>query len=240
MICLFFRMSRFRHDIIGKSSFALRHFIRRPDAVKVGLHSLQIVQICVLTFAGKENPILTREDVLKTLHDSKDSHSCIFPQSVLHSRKMDEGVMSSDNIFDKKYLNEVSGGNSMSSENTNASNPFPVEPDVFGMKPDTYCMLLHLSQLLGSTCVGFAVPIVLWALVKDRNQLVDLHGKIVLNWLISFLIYMFAAGLLCIVFVGFFILPVLIVLAVIFPIIGAVKANDGVVWKYPLSIAFFK
>ena len=145
--------------------------------------------------------------------------------------------MSADDIFDKKYLNEVNGNNTMSSKDTN---PLPSEPDIFGMKPDTYCMLLHLSQLLGSTFVGFAVPIVLWALVKDRSPLVDLHGKIVLNWFISLLIYMFAAGLLCIVFVGFLILPVLVVLAVVFPIIGGIKANEGVIWKYPLSITFFK
>ena len=150
--------------------------------------------------------------------------------------------MSSDtDIFDKKYLNEVNGDNSMSSENTNTQNASLSESDIFGMKPDTYCMLLHLSQLLGGgTLVGFAAPIVLWALVKDRSPLVDLHGKIVLNWLVSFLIYMLAAGLLCIVFVGFFILPILVVLAVVFPIIGGIKANEGVVWKYPLSIAFFK
>ncbi|MFV0391752.1 MAG: DUF4870 domain-containing protein [Paludibacteraceae bacterium] len=27
---------------------------------------------------------------------------------------------------------------------------------------------------------------------------------------------------------------------IIFTIIGALKANDGVVWNYPLSIKFFK
>ena len=107
------------------------------------------------------------------------------------------------------------------SSDTASPDPSPSEPDIFSMKTDTYCMLLHLSQLLGGTFVGFAVPIVL-------------------NWLISLLIYMFAAGLLCTVLVGFLILPVLFVLAVVFPIIGAVKANEGVVWKYPLSIAFFK
>ena len=145
-------------------------------------------------------------------------------------------IMSSDNIFDKQYMNEV--GNT--SSDTTSPNPSPSEPDIFGMKPDTYCMLLHLSQLLGGTFVGFAVPIVLWAIVKDKHPLVDLHGKIVLNWLISLLIYTFAAGLLCIALVGFLVLPVLFVLAVVFPIIAAVKANEGVMWKYPLSIAFFK
>jgi len=114
------------------------------------------------------------------------------------------------------------------------------EVEVLGMKPNTYCMLLHLSQLAGATLWGYAVPIVLWALGKDKSAQIDMHGKIVLNWIISLVIYFFAAGLLCIVLIGFLILPVLVVLAVVFPIIGAVKANNGITWNYPLSIPFFK
>ena len=150
--------------------------------------------------------------------------------------------MSSDNIFGKQYLNEVNGGNNVSSENTNTPNPFPAEPDLFGMKTDTYCMLIHLSQLLGLVSagvplVGLIVSIVLWAIAKDRSPLVDQHGKIVLNWSISLLIYIVVAA---ITIIGLLIVPILIVLGLVFPIIGAVKANEGVVWKYPLSIAFFK
>jgi uncharacterized Tic20 family protein len=38
-------------------------------------------------------------------------------------------------------------------------------------------------------------------------------------------------------FVGFFVVSVL---AIIFPIIGAVKANSGIYWKYPLTFEFIK
>jgi uncharacterized protein len=31
-----------------------------------------------------------------------------------------------------------------------------------------------------------------------------------------------------------------ILLGIIFPVIGGIKANDGIVWKYPLSIPFLK
>ena len=33
---------------------------------------------------------------------------------------------------------------------------------------------------------------------------------------------------------------VLTALCIIFPIIGGIKANNGELWKYPLSIQFFK
>jgi len=41
------------------------------------------------------------------------------------------------------------------------------------------------------------------------------------------------------ILVGFILIWVLGLLALIFPIIGAIKANDGEVWPYPLSIRFF-
>jgi len=114
--------------------------------------------------------------------------------------------------------------------------------EVMGMTPNTFCMLLHLSQLSNFLVplAGYVVPIVMWAIGKDKSPLVDQHGKVVLNWLISEFIYLLVSGLLCIVLIGFVILPVVIILGIVFPIIGAVKANDGTVWKYPLSIPFFK
>jgi uncharacterized Tic20 family protein len=59
--------------------------------------------------------------------------------------------------------------------------------DLFGMKPNTYCMLLHLSQLLTFffPVIGLAAPIILWIISKDNEPLVNRHGKIVMNWLIS-------------------------------------------------------
>ena len=119
--------------------------------------------------------------------------------------------------------------------------------EVLVMQPNTYCMLLHLSQLLGLTAIpgfGLAVPIVLWAIGKDKSAQVDLHGRIILNWIISCLIYLVAACLLCLTIIGAVVgIPALLtlwILGIVFPIIGAIKANDGVAWKYPLCISFFK
>jgi len=126
--------------------------------------------------------------------------------------------------------------------NTNFPNP---NTDVMGMKTDTYCMLLHLSQLLnylsaGMPGFGLVVSIILWAVAKDKYPQVDRHGKIALNWQISYVIYFLVSAVLCLVFIGFLFLAVVWVLGIVFPIIGAVKANEGTVWKYPLSIPFFK
>jgi uncharacterized Tic20 family protein len=120
--------------------------------------------------------------------------------------------------------------------------PFMNMSDLLGMKPNTYCMLLHLSQLLNFVIplAGIIVPVVLWAINKDKDSMVDQHGKIVVNWILSLVIYCAVSAILFIVIVGFVLLIVLSILAIIFPIIGGIKANDGIEWKYPLSIPFFK
>ncbi|AMJ65296.1 DUF4870 domain-containing protein [Hymenobacter sp. PAMC 26628] len=104
-----------------------------------------------------------------------------------------------------------------------------------------WATFLHLSLLAGLVVpgAGFILPIILWQVKKDELPGIDAHGKVVANWLISALIYGAVAGGLCFVLVGFPLLGLLGLLAFVFPIIGALKANDGVVWAYPLAIRFF-
>ena len=105
-----------------------------------------------------------------------------------------------------------------------------------------WAMFLHLSQLAGFIVPfgGLVAPILIWQMKKAELPGIDQHGKIVCNWLISALLY----GILCIplvfVFIGIFMVMALAALGVVFPIIGGIKANNGEVWKYPLSIPFFK
>jgi len=105
-----------------------------------------------------------------------------------------------------------------------------------------WAMLLHLSMLLGILIplAGYVVPILIWQFKKEEIPEIDDHGKVAVNWLISELIYGCVALVLTLVVIG---LPLLIALGAIgiaFPIVGGIKANNGVVWKYPLSIRFVK
>ncbi len=103
-----------------------------------------------------------------------------------------------------------------------------------------WAMFLHLSQLAGFLVplAGFIVPIVIWQLKKQELPGIDAHGKVVVNWIISGLIYAIACCVLIIVLIGIPLLLALGIIAIIFPIVGAIKANEGVVWKYPLTITF--
>lgn len=102
-------------------------------------------------------------------------------------------------------------------------------------------MLLHLSQYLGYMVplLGFAAPILIWQLKKEDMPELDIHGRIVTNWMLSALIYYLISAVLMIVMVGFLGILLVGALSLIYPIIGGIKANDGEPWDYPGSIRFF-
>ena len=105
-----------------------------------------------------------------------------------------------------------------------------------------WALFLHLSQLAGYIVpvAGWIVPILIWQLKKQEMPELDAHGKVVINWILSALIYGAVGIILVFVLIGIPILIVLMMLGIIFPIIGAVKADSGIVWNYPLSIKFFR
>jgi uncharacterized Tic20 family protein len=104
-------------------------------------------------------------------------------------------------------------------------------------------MFLHLSQLLGFTVLpllGLIAPIIIWQIKKEQYPSIDEHGKTVVNWIISELIYGAIAFVLVFVVIGIPVLAVLGMLGLVFPIIGGIKANNGELWHYPMSINIVK
>ena len=105
----------------------------------------------------------------------------------------------------------------------------------------TWGILIHLSQFCGYIVIAgsWLIPLILWLVKRNESRMIDMHGRIVMNWLLSQLLYTFIFGLLCFIFIGFPLLAILGLLAIIYPIIGAVKASSGETWNYPGSIRFF-
>ena len=118
------------------------------------------------------------------------------------------------------------------------------DPDFrpWNMDLSSYCMLMHLSQFAGIIIPfgGIALPIIMWATNKDKSSIIDQHGKNILNWMISFYIYVSISAILILLIVGIFALIALCLVAVIFAIIGAIKANNKEIFNYPLTIQFIK
>jgi uncharacterized Tic20 family protein len=116
----------------------------------------------------------------------------------------------------------------------------PIDPDE--QQARQWAMFLHLSQLAGYIIplVGLIAPIVIWQMKKDEYPILDEHGKAVVNWIISELIYGAICFVLVFIVIGFPMLMVLGILAVVFPIIGGIKANNGELWHYPMAINILK
>ncbi len=124
-------------------------------------------------------------------------------------------------------------------ENTNST---LAEKKPWGMDMPAFLTLLHLSQLAGLLIPygGLVLPLVMWLTNKDDFPEVDRHGKVIVNWMISLTIYLVAAAILSLLVIGIPLLIILGLLALIFPIIGGIKAGNGELWHYPLSIEFIK
>ncbi len=122
-----------------------------------------------------------------------------------------------------------------------SSKPLGAEPATVDRQSRTWAMMLHLSMLAGIFAVpvaGLVVPILIWQLKKDEMPWLDPHGKNAVNWILSALLYAVICIPLVFVLIGIPLLMILGLLGVIFPVIAGIKANNGEVWKYPLSIRF--
>ncbi len=105
----------------------------------------------------------------------------------------------------------------------------------------TWAMLCHLSALVGllGNGIGFVLgPLFVWLLKRKEHPFVDEQGKESINFQITMFIAFIIAALLMFVFIGFLILPALIIVNIVLPIIGAIKANNGEHYRYPFSIRF--
>ena len=66
------------------------------------------------------------------------------------------------------------------------------------------------------------------------------QGKECLNFQISMLIYVIISAILTLILIGFAFLVILYVMNIILTIIAAIKANEGVTYRYPLTMRFIK
>ena len=104
-------------------------------------------------------------------------------------------------------------------------------------------LFLHLSAMALPLVfpLGMVLGIVLWQTQKDKMPVLDAHGKMITNWMISATIYMAVSFILMFFLIGFLTAVAVWLMAIIFPIVAALKANnEGELWEYPLTIKFIK
>jgi uncharacterized protein len=130
------------------------------------------------------------------------------------------------------------------------SQPPPQPPPTTGaISSNGWEVLCHAAA-----AAGFVVPfgnligpLIVWLVKRNESAGVDAHGKESLNFQISWTIYSLIMGALMaalwIFLIGMLFLPVLIVefiAMVILVIMASVKASNGQLYRYPLTIRFLK
>lgn len=104
-------------------------------------------------------------------------------------------------------------------------------------------MACHLAAFTGHflPVIGnIGAPLLIWVLKKDTSPFIDDQGKESINAQISLTLYVLVATPLCYVLIGFLLLPLLYVAALVLIIVAAVRANDGVRYRYPGIIRAIK
>ncbi len=105
-----------------------------------------------------------------------------------------------------------------------------------------WSMFLHLSQLLGFAIpvLGWCVPVLMWMGKRDSSPVIDEHGKNVINWILSQIVMGVGCAILSIIWIGIPLAFILLLLGVVFPVMGAFKAKEGRIWRYPCTFQFLK
>jgi len=135
----------------------------------------------------------------------------------------------------------------------------------WNMDTNSFCMLMHLSQFASSVfpLAGIIMPIVMWQQFKKDSSIIHENGKQIMNFMLTtFLVgIVFTLGIVVVVmtlftnassdqsqavFPAMGIITILLFAAgfsiayVVFIILAAIKAYNGQVGKYPLTIRFIR
>ena len=110
----------------------------------------------------------------------------------------------------------------------------PVAPDR-EREARQWAMFIHFSVLAGWLVPvgGLIVPIILWQMKKDELPGIVPHAHVVLNWIVTSLVYGLICFVLTFVLIGILGFIALGLATIIFAVIGGIKANEGELWEYP-------
>ncbi len=99
----------------------------------------------------------------------------------------------------------------------------------------TLAMLIFLISFFTSV-LG---PLIIWLIKRKESAYIDHYGREYFNMTISYFIYTIISALSLFILIGFILLPAVGIAAIVFTIIGAVKAYGGEYYRIPFIIRFF-
>ena len=124
------------------------------------------------------------------------------------------------------------------------SQQVPPPPGQGQLSPDQerlWAMLAHLLSFVAAYLfLGFVAPLVILLVFGPRSAYVRAHAVESLNFNLTWLLYAIVAVVLAFVLVGIVILIALGIAYLVLVILASVRANNGEVYRYPLTIRFVR
>jgi uncharacterized Tic20 family protein len=99
-----------------------------------------------------------------------------------------------------------------------------------------WAMLCHYSAFcwfLVPMIGNVIAPLILWQLKKDADPFIDQQGKEALNFQITFSLWLVICGVLAWIVIGFPLMVLVSLVALVLVIIAGIRANEGKPYRYP-------
>jgi uncharacterized Tic20 family protein len=105
-------------------------------------------------------------------------------------------------------------------------------PPASSTDPKTMAMLAHALGI----ATGFIGPLVIYLTTGKQDPFVRHHSSEALNFQITLLIAMIASAALLCLLVGFLLVFIVPIVAIVLEIQGTLAASRGEWWRYPINI----
>lgn len=116
----------------------------------------------------------------------------------------------------------------------------PIGPD---KDARMWAVVAHLSPLLGwliPYAGNIILPLIVWLIKREESPFIDDQGKEAVNFQITVTIAMTISTILIFLCIGFLLMLVVGIGALVLMILAAIQANNGVPYRYPFTLRLIK
>jgi len=118
--------------------------------------------------------------------------------------------------------------------------PPPQQPTAAQPLSDNDARLWVTLAHVGTIIFGFVPALIVWLIGKDRSAFVNTEAKEALNFAILITILYTVGWMLTVILIGFLVLLAAFIMTLVFCIQGAIAANKGQSYRYPLNLRLVK
>lgn len=120
----------------------------------------------------------------------------------------------------------------------------PAPPGYANADEKTFALVAHFGGAVGSIVtggvLGFVGPLIAYLAKGNQSPTLRAHAVAALNFQILWSIIAFVGVLTACILIGWFVILAAMAMQIIFGIVAGLKANEGILYRYPGSPSFIK